>query len=786
MNNDWTLTTEGISPGWAFFLLLILGAGAAWAYVNFAPDVPAWRRIVMTSLRIAAIAVLLVLLAKPVLNFTINETVRQSLPVLVDVSQSLAVSDRRDRPDDVVRAAIATGLVAADAGLKTTLPGGAEQLASVSRWDLLKKLATNEKLNLWVRLGRVSDLAFYPFAREASSATRSQDASTFFQSAHPDQPATAIGDSLRQVIDECRSQPAAGILLITDGQNNAGSLPLEAAQMARDQNLPLFIYGVGVTAAPDVILEEVRTQKLAFARERVEVRAKIRVQGLRDKTVSATLRVNGEEADTQTLATGDEGEYEVALHFVPQGPGNDVVQVSLAPLLEETAKDNNTASAKLRVTDEKFHVLLIEQEPRWDFRYLLAYLERDRRLDVRCVMIDGEPGLDKDADSPFLPGLPDDRGTFFNSQVLILGDVNPDDLGEERMGIIRDWVEAGGGIIFLAGQNFNPSSYAGTSLEPLLPVIPDTDPSADPRARSLEPFKLQLTVAGDASSYLQMAPDPEENQRIWEEFPGVRWTAAVSRVKPGAEALLVDPRPERSGRYGAPPVFAMQGYGAGTCVFFGTDETYRWRSKTGEKYYSILWGQIMQSLALQLLEGGSSRTQLRTDRPQYTAGDKVVISGKAYTDSFEPLLQPTLEGTLTFTTTDANGRTTEKKQPLNLSAIPETQGFRGEFLAKTPGEYTFSTQRDPETSLKFEVTEPRLEKTQTSLNERLLKAMAETSGGRFLREEDLDQLPRLLQEKSATVATFKEVKLYHSAWWLLALITPISLEWLLRRLTQLK
>lgn len=786
MSNDWTFTTEGVSPGWAFFLVLILGAGAAWAYVHFAPGIPIWKRILMTGLRIVAIVVLLVLLAKPVLNFTINETVRQSLPVLVDVSQSIAVSDRRDRPEDLVRATIAGGLVAPDADLKKAVPAGAEQLASVSRWDLLRKLAANEKLDLWPRLGRVADVAFYPFARQASPATRSEDAATFFQSTRPDQPATAIGDSLRQIIEESRTRPAAGILLITDGQNNAGSSPLEAAQMARDQNLPLFIYGVGVTAAPDVILEEVRTQKLAFVRERVEVRAKIRVEGLRDKSVSATLRVNGEEADTQSLATGDEGEYEVVLHFVPQEPGSNVVQVSLAPLPEETGKDNNVASAKLRVTDEKFHVLLIEQEPRWDFRYLLSYLQRDRRLDVRCVMIDGEPGLDKDADSPFLPGLPDDRETFFNSHVLILGDVNPDDLGEERMGIIRDWVEAGGGIIFLAGPNFNPSSYVGTPLEPLLPVIPDTDPSSDSTSRSPEPFKLQLTAAGEASPYLQMAADPEENQRIWEEFPGVRWTAAVSRARPGAEALLLDPRADRLGRYGAPPVFAMQGYGAGTCVFFGTDETYRWRSKTGEKYYSILWGQIMQSLALQLLEGGSSRTQLRTDRPQYTAGDKVVISGKAYTDGFQPLLEPTLEGTLTFTSTDANGKISEKKQPLNLSAIPETQGFRGEFVARTPGEYTFSTKRDPETALRFEVIEPRMEKTQTSLNDRLLKAMAETSGGRFLREEDLDELPRLLQEKSATVATFKEIKLYHSAWWLLALVTPISLEWLLRRLTQLK
>ena len=66
-----------------------------------------------------------------------------------------------------------------------------------------------------------------------------------------------------------------------------------------------------------------------------------------------------------------------------------------AVLPEEVSSENNSAAASVRVTDQKFDVFLIEQEPRWDFRYLLAYLQRDRRLNVRAVMIDGEPGLEK-------------------------------------------------------------------------------------------------------------------------------------------------------------------------------------------------------------------------------------------------------------------------------------------------------------------------------------------------------------------------------------------------------
>lgn len=795
---EWSLGYEGISPGWAVLVFVLLIAGTFLAYRKIVPTLTGWRQYTLIGLRACAVAVVLILLVKPVINLTLNEPVRQSLLVVLDTSQSMAFKDKRDHPDDLKRAALAAGILDPDKGLKQELPANAAaDLGTLSRWDLLQKLAANEKLNLWARLAKQSDLAFFQFGSTVSAIgtphvdgdapLTAANAAEFFKSLHPDQPATAIGEAMRQVLQEGHGQPVGGILLITDGENNRGSPPLEAAQIAREQNVPLFIYGVGVTSPPDLILQEITPPKLAFVKERVDVHVKIRSQGIEDKTITATLKANGQEVDEQNVALGQEGEYEVVFHFIPGETGDLKLEASVPVLPQEVSKDNNIASATLRVTDSKFHVLLIEQEPRWDFRYLLAYLQRDRRLEVHCVMITGEPGLDQMENSPFLPSLPDDRDTFFHSEVLILGDVDPKDLGDDRMEIIREWVEAGGGIIFLAGPNFNPTAYAGTPLESLLPVVPDTTSSHDMAIqRAPEPFKLQLTPLGETSSYLQMSTDPEENKRIWDEFQGVRWTAPVARAKPGAEVLLVDPRPERAGRYGPLPVFAMQGYGAGTCVYLGTDETWRWRSQVGEKYYSILWGQIMESLSLQLLQGASSKTQLKTDRPQYVVGDKVIIDGNAYTDGFKPLIAPTLEGSLKIATTDASGKTAEQQQSFNLSPISGENGFHGDFVARIPGEYSYSTARDPAAILKFEVIDPRLEQLQTALNDKMLKAMANAAGGKFLREEDLDQLPKLLVEKASTAASFKKVELYYSLWWVVALLLFLSFEWLLRRLNQLK
>ena len=135
---DWSLGFEGISPGWAFLIFLLIALGTLFAYWKFAP-VSRWRKGVMVFLRIAAALVLVTLLAKPVLNLTIHDPVRQPLAVLVDNSESLRFEDRRANPDDVKRAAIAAGRIDAKDGLNQSVPGdAAKDLTNISRPDLLQ------------------------------------------------------------------------------------------------------------------------------------------------------------------------------------------------------------------------------------------------------------------------------------------------------------------------------------------------------------------------------------------------------------------------------------------------------------------------------------------------------------------------------------------------------------------------------------------------------------------------------------------------------------------------
>ena len=747
------LSHEGLGLGWAAVLFVLLSVGVWWGYRRAGASLARWQRTLLAGLRVALVALFLILLVKPVLLITRNDPVRERLLVLLDDSQSMQIKDQRSASEDLARAGIAANLLPPTAGVKAPLPEGIEKWKNSSRADLFRALSANERLNLWPRLEEKVDLFAYRFGREARAlgpmtAGKQADTPTtqeVFKRLTYSADATALGDSLQGMLEENRGQPVAGILVITDGANNAGSPPEEAAEIAKQAGLPIYAYGIGITGPKDVIVRELAGPRGAFVKERAAFTVKVRSPGFSGQSVKLRLRANGKIVDEKNVTLSGDGETEYPLGFEPQEKGEVRMEASIDPLDGETSTANNIAATRVRVLDSVVKVLYIEQEPRWDFRYLLSTLQRDRRLSVRCVLFDGGAEMTDEPNSIFLRDLPARREDLVDNEIIILGDVDPKVLGPARMQLLNEWVsDLGGGLIFLAGPKEDPLHYAGTPLEPLLPVELSRNLPEDQYAeRSRLPIKLHLTATGELSPLLRLAENSLDNRKIWNDFPGVLWTAAVARARPTAEVYLEGSTAAAAQGSGLSPgaarlpVIAQQDYGRGTVMYFGFDETYRWRSRVGEKYYARIWNQIIQSFSLERQLGASARTQLKVSRPEYAVGEKVVISGKLFTESFAPLTEASVPGTLAVVNPavpDAKPQTTE----LPLLEVAGSPGdYQAEFNARAPGEYRFSTILDPKAVLKFEVTTPHLEMNDPAMNASLLQSMAQISGGRFLREEDL-------------------------------------------------
>jgi len=826
---DLSIAFHGLNPGYALLIAVVIIGATAWVYLTTTARLAAWKKWLLIVLRSLLLAMILLMLMRPVLLLTVEGTIRRSLLLLIDSSASMQIKDLRQDPDDLKRGAIAKGLLDSNGGLKQAIPGDTSSFEQISRADTLKAMLTNDRLHLLATLSKTYDLVPYSFGQSlqalsgdtsGANAPKPPDAAnptagdtSFLGSITFDKPYTAIGDAVHALLDLKRGQPLAGIFLITDGGNNYGSQPVDAAALAQQDKVPLYIYGVGITSPHDIIVSHVFAPEVVFAREDAPVSVTVRSQAMSGRTAKLVLKLGDQVMDSKDITFGDDGEQTVQMKLTPTQKGDFELEASIDPLPDEANKDNNKASQRIRVIDGKIQVLYIEQKPRWEFRYLQALMIRDRRLDPKFVLIDGDAELSAEQNSPYLASIPETRDEWMKYDVIIIGDVSGDvnahNFNSSQMQSISDLVSSfGGGVIFLAGKKFMPDSYRRTPLEALFPVEFEGQSGIVNAGLATKPIALDLTPSGQNSPTLRLADTDEENLAIWKKLPGIYWDARVTRAKPAAEVLLDDPSPEKASRSGPMPVVAIQSYGTGQTLFVGTDETWRWRRNVGEKYYTRFWGQALLRLGLPRLLGASRLTQLATEKKNYVSGERVTITGRLYRSGFQPVIDPSVRGTVTIKPEDgSNASLSDLRKEVTLQSSPGKPGYyEGEIVVTTPGIYSFSTESDPSSALDFRVTAPNFEFGETAMNAALLKKMAVTSGGAFYREEDLykmlepegeptgggdngaksDQVPNGLGGSTEKVPSPQEVDLAFSPYFFSLMILIATIEWILRKRWRLK
>lgn len=786
--------------GWMIFLGVLLVALSWWTYAHTEKALPPLRRRLLTVLRSALFLLILLALLRPILSFTIEGSVRRMLVVLVDTSTSMKIQDPRLDAADIKRAAIGKGLIR---NLNQTLD--AKQISEVkqiSRVELLKAVLLEPGLRLLPKFHAAYDMSVFGFGQnvapliapaESDKADKSDkpgvaNQDPWVKAIIPKSPQTAIGDAIREVISTKRGQPLAGIFLATDGANNSGSPAAEAANFARQEGVPLYIYGVGIASPRDIIVGDLFTQDIAFVKDEVPVTVRVKGQGMKGQSAELILKLGENQVASKELNfTGDE-EVVVPLTFTPTTTGEFELQASIQPRDDEVEKENNSTSQRIRVIDSKIKVLLVEQSPRWEFRYLHGILSRDRRVDLKCFLVEGDPAIAEGEESPYVAEFPANKEALFKYDLLILGDVDAKTFLPAQLDNISDFASKfGGACIFLAGKKSNPASYKGTPLENMLPVEIDSISGESTRRGGEKPLKLEVTPLGRTNPMLRLSPREDENASIWRKFPPIYWENRVPRAKPAAQVLLVDPDPARESRSGKMPVMALQQFGLGQTLYIGTDSLWRWRMNAGEQYHTLFWSQVTQKMALVHLLGGSKRTQLTVDKQQYTVGERVGVYARLYTESFEPVREPTMDAAYSVKALPGKPEVPGEKQDVQLRAVPDQQGmFRGEFVAATPGVYQFNVKNDPKVTIEFTVTEPRFEVGETAMNEALLKQMATASGGEFFREEDLGRLADMMKLKTEAVRNVVDSELWASPFYFLLMVGLGTAEWILRKRSELK
>jgi hypothetical protein len=470
---------------------------------------------------------------------------------------------------------------------------------------------------------------------------------------------------------------------------------------------------------------------------------------------------------------------------VPKGQDaeeNRELTATIAYLGSAGFKDAQTRS--VRVVDRKIKVLFIENAPRWEFKFLQPALLRDRRIEANFLLVQADPKVAQSG-PPFLPEFPATREKFFEGRynVVILGDVPASYLGREHMEWIRDFVQNRGGLIVVAGRQHMPSDYENTPLAEVLPVeFRPQRPAIDSEVRTQE-FAPTLTEAGLRSEMLALGDTPEESHEVWQQkLPGFHWQYPLTKLRPGAQALVVNPRARMGDQ--PMPVLATHYYGRGQVLFLGSDETWRWRWNHQDKYFVRFWGQVLYQAGLPSLLGDSAkRVQAALERSQAVLGQPGSVFVRLLDRDYGPRKDAQVEATLEYM--DARPGQ-EKLRKVMLQAIPARPGeYRALLTHDRPGRFELRVSNPDVNTFAFQVElPPRHELAESGLAERPLRDMAAASGGRFYREEDLHRLPDDIELRKATFTRRQEVLLWGPLTMIL-FVGLITAEWLVRKFSNL-
>jgi uncharacterized membrane protein len=735
-----------VLPWWGYALAFGAAVILGWlAYAHVPVKLTAGKRLGLSALRAMTLLLLIAILLRPVVMVPPAAANNSLLPILVDVSRSMRLKDddtssRLERAQAMVR------------GLQA-------QLGKEYRLELL---TFGETLAVTTDIDRV-----------AATARRSD-----------------LSGAIADLAERHRSDRLAGVIVLSDGGDTA---PLESGEGGAI-NAPIMTVGIGNSSAPrDREVVNLTAGEPLLPGASIDVSVSATSNGFGTEPVELRVSANGRPVEVRRLTpSGDGAPVHTVFTVSPDPDVPTVYTVQIPEATGEVAIENNSRSVLVPPQTGKRRLLVVEGAPGFEHTFLKRALSDDPGLEVDAVVRKGQNDDGRDtfyvqADpsrmAALSSGYPFKRSELFAYDGVIFGNIEADFFTREQLELTNDFIaQRGGGLLVLGARSFDRQGLAGTALEQALPldltdrrsdiVLAAASPSQG-SGEAEDPNTPALTVDGASHPATRLAVTPEENRKKWASLPALPSVAHVGGSRPGAQILAV-----ALTAGGTPlPLIAAQRYGQGRSVAFAGEASWRWRMlrPATDASYETIWRQ----LARWVTAGAQGPVTIGTMSPAVPGiTDRISVIVR------DADFNPVANAEVAIEMTAPNG---EKRQmPAALSSPQD-------------GRYGVATRFDQQGVYKIDAIATRggtrvgtasrpvlvggvdLEMTQPRLNESVLRRLAAESSGRYLRADQVGQLPSLLRESRAEAGTPEMRDLWHNGWSLLAIVGLLAAEWVVRR-----
>lgn len=765
-----------LPPAWVI-VLVVLPLFALVTWIGYAREaIGTTARVSLSSLRIAAFLLLGLVLSRPVMVERREEVHPAEVLVLLDDSASMQRQDAYADPK--TRAAVAKR------------SGRAPE--SSTRLDLAKGALATELMPLF-RDGEyeVRTFAFSEALRQIEDADAASGRGA----------GTHLGDAVIQAVVGNRGRPVTDVLVLSDGRSNGGVAVLEAARAAGAAGIPVHTVLIGDTRPEkNAIVELIESPTDALEDDEVAVTVRVLARGAEGRVRVLLEELSPDGSPERLLADeeielSEDGERVVLVAPSSSRTGERRFRVAIPPVEGETMLDDNQVEFRVQISPARVRVLFVDGYPRWEYRYLKNMLLRaDKKLVVQCYLLSATRDFPQESSEslPSLREVPTTRTELLeNYDVVVLGDVNPNKISsdpakcEAFMIALREFVEAGGGVCFQAGEYDDPRAYRQTPLEDLLPIVLDASGVLTFEGDTSTEFRPVLEEPNQPHEILRLHPDLEVNQRLWEDPDGLRgfyWYQPVRRAKPGTEVLLrhpVDANPQTGEPY---PLLVLGHFPAGRTMFLAVDSTWMWRYHYGDRYHETFWRNAIRWLALGRLKSGAGRFRLEASRAAYDLEERVALEARVLDQDFRPSDAP--EQLVLWSGPEGDVR------ELVLAPAADRPGiYRGSLQVDRPGLYTAWIEAGGArmSGTEFEVLLPSRENADPTPDPDAMALLASRTGGRAVPLASVgdlaDEFPGGEERREPISSSLEDV---WDRWTtLIVALGLLGLEWILRKRVEL-
>ena len=742
----WLLFGEGdltFSTPWPMALLLIgavlVAAFAVATYGSARGRSSAGDRTVLATLRLAALGVLTFCLMQPTLILSSTVPQRNFVGILVDDSRSMTLpgEDGRARSDFV------TETFGADSELIEAL---SERFA----------------------------LRYFRFAGDAGRIPGPEALGW-------NGTRTDLATALDRAREELSSVPLSGLIVLSDGADNAGRPLAEALVPLQAASVPVFTVGLGDEAiTPDIQVGPVELPRSVLQGSALVVDVLVTHKGLEGRTVPIVVEDGGRIlAQDSVRLEGDDEPAVVRVRFTLENTGPRRIRVRVPAQDDEAVRENNVREIAIDVLERRRKILYFEGEPRYEVKFIRRAVADDPNVQVVTLQRTAENKflrIDVDGPEELVDGFPDTREELFAYDGLILGSVEASFFTTDQLRMIADFVsERGGGLLALGGRNaFAEGGYAGTAVEEVLPVVLE-EPAFD-RRQAFTEVVVSPTPSGRSHPAAQLRTDRETPDSLWQAMPALSTLNRIMRVKPGATTLLVGAAGDEER-----VVLAHQRYGRGKALAFVVQDAWVWQMHADvpldDQSHEILFQQLLRWI----VESVPDPVEVRAARDAVEPGERVRITATVLDSTYLEVNDASVLATVTSPAGD-------QEQIVMDWTVDEDGVYAAEVLPAFAGDWMVDVSAAGGEvilgagALQISAGPSDAEFFDAGRRTPVLERLAQETGGRFYTPDNVSSLPEDLQFTGAGVTLTEERDLWDMPILFILLLGLVGAEWSYRRI----